>query len=95
MDISNYVGTPIRAAKAGVVKSSGWNGAYGMAVDIDHGGGVVTRYGHCSKLLVRAGQKVEAGQLIAQMGSTGRSTGPHLHFEVRIQDRAVNPAAFL
>ena len=95
MDISNYVGTPIRAAKAGVVKSSGWNGAYGMAVDIDHGGGVVTRYGHCSKLLVKAGQTVEAGQLIAQMGSTGRSTGPHLHFEVRIQDRAVNPANFL
>lgn len=94
MDICNVVGTPIKAAKAGTVLTAGWNGAYGMSVDIDHGGGVVTRYAHCSKLLVRAGQSVEAGQQIAKMGSTGRSTGPHLHFEVRIQDRAVNPASF-
>jgi murein DD-endopeptidase MepM/ murein hydrolase activator NlpD len=95
MDICNVVGTPIKAAKGGTVLTAGWNGAYGMSVDIDHGGGVVTRYAHCSKVLVRAGQSVEAGQLIAKMGSTGRSTGPHLHFEVRIQDRAVNPASFL
>jgi murein DD-endopeptidase MepM/ murein hydrolase activator NlpD len=95
MDICNAVGTPIHAAKAGVVISAGWNGAYGNAVDIDHGGGVVTRYGHCSRVLVHAGQTVEAGEVIAKMGSTGRSTGPHLHFEVRIQDRAVNPANFL
>lgn len=94
VDICNFVGTPIRAAKGGVIVSSGWMGAYGYAVDIDHGGGVVTRYGHCSRLLVSPGQSVEAGQEIAKMGSTGRSTGPHVHFEVRIQGRAVNPIAF-
>lgn len=94
VDICNAVGTPIRAAKGGVVVSSGWMGAYGYAVDVDHGGGVVTRYGHCSRLIVAAGQSVEAGQEIAKMGSTGRSTGPHVHFEVRLQGRAVNPTAF-
>ncbi|MEB3330509.1 MAG: peptidoglycan DD-metalloendopeptidase family protein [Candidatus Sericytochromatia bacterium] len=94
IDICNAVGTPIRAAKEGVVVSAGWMGAYGYAVDIDHGGGVVTRYGHCSRVHVSAGQAVVPGQLIARMGSTGRSTGPHLHFEVRIQGRAVNPASF-
>lgn len=95
MDICNAVGTPIHAAKAGVVIAAGWNAGYGNAVDIDHGGGVVTRYGHCSRLLVHVGQAVQAGQEIAKMGSTGQSTGPHVHFEVRIQDRAVNPANFL
>lgn len=95
MDICGPIGTPIRAAKAGTILHAGWMGAYGYAVDIDHGGGVVTRYGHCSRVLVRAGQTVNAGDQIARMGSTGRSTGPHLHFEVRIQGRAVNPASFL
>lgn len=94
IDICNVVGTSIHAAKGGVVVSSGWMGAYGYAVDIDHGGGVVTRYGHCSRVLVGAGEAVAPGQLIARMGSTGRSTGPHLHFEVRIQGRAVNPSSF-
>ena len=94
VDICNYVGTPVRAAKGGTIVHAGWMGAYGYAVDIDHGGGVVTRYGHCSKLLVAAGQNVEGGQEIAKMGSTGRSTGPHVHFEVRLQGRAVNPIAF-
>lgn len=95
MDICNAIGTPVHAAKAGLVVAAGWSGGYGYAVDIDHGGGVVTRYGHCSRLLVAAGQKVEAGEEIALMGSTGHSTGPHVHFEVRIQGRAVNPASFL
>jgi murein DD-endopeptidase MepM/ murein hydrolase activator NlpD len=95
MDICNAIGTPIHAAKAGVVISAGWMGGYGNAIDVDHGGGIVTRYGHCSKLLVTAGKKVEAGEQIALMGSTGYSTGPHVHFEVRIQGRAVNPAGFL
>lgn len=95
MDICNNVGTPIHAAKGGVVVSSGWMGGYGNAIDVDHGGGIVTRYGHCSKLLVPVGKKVEAGEQIALMGSTGYSTGPHVHFEVRIQGRAVNPAGFL
>jgi murein DD-endopeptidase MepM/ murein hydrolase activator NlpD len=94
IDICNVVGTPIHAAKGGVVVAAGWMGAYGYAVDVDHGGGVVTRYGHCSRVHVSAGESVGPGQLIARMGSTGRSTGPHLHFEVRIQGRAVNPSSF-
>lgn len=94
VDISAAIGTPIHAAKDGTVLASGWMGAYGYAIDLDHGGGVVTRYGHCSKLLVSAGEKVKAGQEIGKVGSTGRSTGPHVHFEVRIQGRAVNPANF-
>jgi len=94
VDICNVVGTPIRAAKGGVVQSAGWMGAYGYAVDIDHGAGVITRYAHCSRVLVSAGESVGVGQEIAKMGSTGRSTGPHLHFEVRLQGRAVNPAGF-
>jgi murein DD-endopeptidase MepM/ murein hydrolase activator NlpD len=95
MDICNHVGTTITAARAGIVRSAGWNGDYGYAVDIDHGGGVITRYGHCSRLLVSAGQVVNDRQPIALMGSTGRSTGPHVHFEVRVNGRAINPAAFL
>ncbi|MEB3197303.1 MAG: LysM peptidoglycan-binding domain-containing M23 family metallopeptidase [Candidatus Sericytochromatia bacterium] len=94
IDICNAVGTPIHAAKEGVVVSAGWMGAYGYAVDVDHGGGVVTRYGHCSRVVVSAGEHIAAGQMVARMGSTGRSTGPHLHFEVRIHGRAVNPASF-
>lgn len=94
VDICNVIGTPIRAAKAGTVLSAGWMGAYGYAVDIDHGGGVVTRYAHCSRVLVTEGQSVNAGDQVAKMGSTGRSTGPHVHFELRIQGRAVNPTGF-
>lgn len=94
MDICNRVGTPIHAAKPGVVLSAGWAGGYGNAVDIDHGHGVVTRYGHCSSVLVQAGQSVQAGERIGLMGSTGFSTGPHVHFEVRIHGRPVNPATF-
>ncbi len=95
IDISNEVGTAIRAAKGGTVIGAGWMGAYGYAVDIEHGPGVVTRYAHCSSLLVATGDHVSGGQVIAKMGNTGRSTGPHLHFEVRIQGRAVNPSNFL
>lgn len=95
MDICNVAGTPVHAAKAGTVIAAGWSSGYGYAVDIDHGGGIVTRYGHCSRLLVHAGQQVAVGEEIALMGSTGFSTGPHCHFEVRIQGRAVNPASFL
>lgn len=94
MDICNRVGTPIHAAKPGTVVASGWNAGYGNAIDIDHGNGVVTRYGHCSALLVKVGQTVQAGERIGLMGSTGYSTGPHVHFEVRIQGRPVNPATF-
>lgn len=91
LDIRAGIGTPIRAARDGVVVRSGWEGAYGRMVEIDHGGGVTTRYAHASKLLVREGERVRAGEVIGQVGTTGRSTGPHLHYEVRINGRAVNP----
>ncbi|HEV2431393.1 MAG TPA: M23 family metallopeptidase [Burkholderiales bacterium] len=88
-------GSPIVAAAAGVVVFSGFHPQYGYMVDIDHGNDLVTRYGHCSKLLVREGDLVQRGRKIAEVGSTGRSTGPHLHFEVRFRGAAQNPSKFL
>jgi len=97
LDIGNKVGTPLYAAADGVVEISqgGWNGGYGNTILINHGGGKKTRYGHASKLLVKAGERVEKGQLIALMGSTGRSTGPHLHFEVIINGARYNPLNYI
>jgi murein DD-endopeptidase MepM/ murein hydrolase activator NlpD len=80
---------------AGVVRSAGPRGGYGNAVEIDHGNGVTTLYGHASELLVQPGQLVHAGEEIARVGSTGRSTGAHLHFEVRVGGRAVDPSKVL
>ena len=91
VDIANDTGTPIYASKAGTVVRSGWYSGYGKCVDIDHGNGVVTRYGHNSVLKVSVGQKVSQGQLIALMGSTGNSTGPHCHFEIRINGSPIDP----
>ena len=91
LDIAAPTGTPILAAGAGYVIHSGWWGGYGNCVIIDHGGGVSTVYGHCSSLVARAGQKVRRGQVIAAVGSTGLSTGPHLHFEVRHSGKPVPP----
>ena len=97
IDIANNVGTPIVAAARGRVSFSGWHdGGYGYFVEITHDDGSRTRYGHNSTLLVREGQQVEQGQVISQMGSTGRSTGPHLHFEVLpAGEGAMNPLQFL
>jgi murein DD-endopeptidase MepM/ murein hydrolase activator NlpD len=97
IDIANSVGTPIYASSAGVVEKAGWNsGGYGNVVDIRHDDGSLTRYGHNSRILVQAGQRVKQGQTIAAMGSTGFSTGPHSHFEVHPSGKgAVNPIAFL
>jgi murein DD-endopeptidase MepM/ murein hydrolase activator NlpD len=89
------VGTPVLAAAAGRVSYVGYLGGYGIAIIIDHGNGLQTRYGHLSQSLVSVGQNVSAGQQIARSGSTGMSTGPHLHFEVRVNDRAVDPMGFL
>ena len=96
IDIAAPTGTPIHAAADGVVKKSGWNrGGYGNLVEIRHPDGTITRYAHNSKLLVKTGQFVEQGQKISLMGSTGFSTGPHLHFEIRPNGKAKNPMAFL
>jgi len=91
VDIACPVGTPVHASAAGEVILAGWMGAYGNAVVIDHGGGVSTLYGHNSSLLVGVGDQVEKGQVIARSGSTGYSTGPHVHFERRKDGRPVNP----
>ena len=95
IDIANGYGVPIVATADGVVTSAGWNGGYGLFVEIDHGYGISTAYGHSSELAVRVGQKVKKGEVIAYMGSTGYSTGPHVHYEVRISGQQVNPADFL
>ena len=96
IDIANDAGTPILAAADGVVTTAGWNdGGYGNMVDIDHGNGIMTRYGHAMQVVVTPGQYVRRGQVIAYMGSTGFSTGPHVHYEVRIGGEPVNPASYL
>ncbi|MFN8673557.1 MAG: peptidoglycan DD-metalloendopeptidase family protein [Candidatus Sericytochromatia bacterium] len=95
IDIAANTGTPIKAAMGGIVTHAGSRWDYGLAVEITHSNGMVTRYGHCSKLHVAVGQIVDAGQLIADMGSTGRSTGPHLHFEIIVNGVQVNPRNYL
>jgi len=95
VDMSGAVGEPIYAAGEGTVLSAGWSGAYGNMVDLGHGQGIETRYAHMSRVAVKPGKQVRKGDLIGYMGSTGRSTGSHLHFEVRIDGRAVNPMPFL
>ncbi|HVM38390.1 MAG TPA: M23 family metallopeptidase [Sphingomicrobium sp.] len=96
IDLSGPVGTPIYATADGVVTSAGWhNGGYGNLIKIDHGKGIETRYAHLSSLSVREGQRIRRGEMIGRMGSTGRSTGSHLHYEVRIDGRAVNPIPFM
>lgn len=96
IDIANDAGTPILAAADGVVTTAGWNdGGYGNMVDIEHGNGIMTRYGHAMQVVVTPGQYVRRGQVIAYMGSTGFSTGPHVHYEVRIGGEPVNPASYL
>ena len=95
LDFRAPIGNPVHATAAGTVAIAGWSGGYGKMVEIDHGHGFTTRYGHLSKLLVAAGQKVAVGQVIGEVGSTGRSTGPHLHYETRIDDEAVDPHKFL
>lgn len=95
IDIANDYNTPIHATAAGTVTQAGWVSGYGYLVEIDHGGGIVTRYGHNSSLLVSVGQHVNQGDIISLMGSTGNSTGPHSHYEVRVNGTAVDPMMFL
>jgi len=95
VDFTAEVGTPIKAAAAGVVVNAERHPQYGNLVEIDHGGELITRYAHASKVLVKQGDLVRRGQKIAEVGTTGRSTGPHLHFEVRVRGVAQNPNRFL
>lgn len=94
-DIAAPLGTPVRATAQGVVDRAGWVGGYGLYVEIDHGGGVQTRYGHMSRLNVFARQRVAKGEVIGFVGSTGRSTGNHLHYEIRRDGAAVNPLSYM
>ena len=96
IDLAAPIGTPIYATADGTVLRAGWNsGGYGNLVEVDHGRGIITRYGHLSAILVRPGDRITRGQQVGRMGSTGRSTGSHLHYEVRIDGRAVNPIPFM
>ena len=95
IDLAKPTGTPIYAAESGIVTYSDWMGAYGYLVIIQHAGGYETRYGHCSKLVAAVGDEVSQGDLISYVGSTGRSTGPHVHVEIRYEGTALNPEVFL
>ena len=95
VDLAVPTGTPVYAAAAGTVVKAGWSGGYGYLVVIDHGNGYQTYYAHNSRLCVSVGQSVSKGQNIAYSGSTGNSTGPHLHFEVRINGNTTNPLNYI
>lgn len=95
LDIATRTGTPIKAADGGKVVYAGWKGSYGYMVEINHENGYTTRYAHCSRMDVKVGQRVYKGQVIARVGNTGRSTGPHLHFEVLKNGQNRNPASYV
>lgn len=95
VDLAGSVGAPVRATADGVISRADWYSSYGLYISVEHGGEIQTRYGHLSRLNVAAGQQVKKGDVIGYVGSTGRSTGPHLHYEVRIAGLAVNPAPYM
>ena len=95
LDFAARTGTPLLASGVGVIKFAGVKSGYGNAIDVYHGNGIVTRYGHLSRIFVKKGQRVTIGQKIGAVGSTGRSTGAHLHYEVRLNDKPTNPVIFL
>ncbi len=95
VDLAVPTGTVVAAAADGVVIQSGENGGYGISIYVDHGNGIITRYGHLSQAYAQVGRKVKQGETIGLSGNTGNSTGPHLHFEIRIGDVAVNPANYV
>lgn len=95
VDMAGPIGTPIYATADGIVGRAQWVGGYGKYVEVNHGGEIQTRYGHMSQILVEPNQRVTKGQIIGLMGSTGRSTGSHLHYEVRIAGNSVNPMPFI
>lgn len=95
VDLAAPVGTPVHATADGVVGKAEWFGGYGLFVALEHGASLETRYGHMSRLNVAAGQQVHKGDIVGYVGTTGRSTGPHLHYEVRVDGAAVNPLAYM
>ena len=95
LDFQSETGAPVRVTANGTVTAAGWKGGYGKSIDVDHGNGYSTRYGHLSAIEVKVGQTVHVGEIIGRVGSTGRSTGPHLHYETRIGRDAVDPEKFL
>src|SRR6516164_3007310 len=95
LDLHGETGDVVHATADGTVTAAGWSGGYGRMVDIDHGNGLSTRYGHLSSIDVRVGQSIRTGQIIGKVGSTGRSTGPHLHYETRLRGEAIYPQKFL
>lgn len=95
IDIALPSGTDIKAARAGKVVKAGWIGVYGLALVVDHGNGIQTLYGHNQKLLVKVGENVDMGETVAISGNTGRTTGPHLHFEIRLNGKTVDPNQYL
>jgi murein DD-endopeptidase MepM/ murein hydrolase activator NlpD len=95
IDVSAPMGAPIVAPAGGVVRLVTWETGYGNVLEIDHGDGIVTKYAHCSKIVVRLGQKVKRGQIIANVGSTGLSTGPHVHYEIHVNGKVVDPLTYV
>jgi murein DD-endopeptidase MepM/ murein hydrolase activator NlpD len=95
LDLHGETGDPVRATADGTVTAAGWSGGYGKVVDIDHGNGIITRYGHLSIIEVNVGQTIRNGHVLGRVGSTGRSTGPHLHYETRVRGKPVDPQKFL
>ncbi len=95
MDIDGERGDAVVAPANGVIVKAGYQGGYGNMIEVDHGNGLTTRYGHLSKIEIQVGDTVNRGQIIGYVGSTGRSTGPHLHYELRLNDKAINPRRFL
>jgi murein DD-endopeptidase MepM/ murein hydrolase activator NlpD len=95
LDIHGETGDPVHASADGTVTAAGWSGGYGRVVDVDHGNGLSTRYAHLSAIDVRVGQSMKTGQIVGKVGATGRSTGPHLHYETRVRGEAVDPQKFL
>jgi murein DD-endopeptidase MepM/ murein hydrolase activator NlpD len=95
LDLAAQTGDPVRATADGTITIAGWQGGYGKMIEIDHGNGLATRYGHLSSIEVVVGQSVKLGQVIGRVGTTGRSTGPHLHYETRIDGEPVDPQKFL
>jgi murein DD-endopeptidase MepM/ murein hydrolase activator NlpD len=95
IDLHGEMGDPVRVTANGKVTIASWQGGYGNMIEVDHGNGLATRYGHLSKIEVKVGDVVRIGQTIGRVGSTGRSTGPHLHYETRIDGEPVDPQKFL